>query len=95
MTYTEKRLEEFDEKFGDLLDRIDKLYGGNPEEMTTLKEALQTFLSTSIAQAEQEMMKKVVEEIEKQLVFGGQDETDDDVISKNKLLTSLQDTNPK
>ena len=63
MTYTEKVLEEFDEKFGALLDMLEKLYGGNPEEMTTFKEALKSFLSTSIHQAIAEERERVWAEI--------------------------------
>jgi len=61
MTYTEKVLAEFEEKFGALLDMLEKLYGGNPEEMTTFKEALKSFLSTSIHQARAEERSKAWE----------------------------------
>ena len=37
----------------------------------------------------QEMLEEVVGILEKQVVFTGQDETDDDVISKTELLSSL------
>ena len=64
MNYTDKILEEFEEKFGALLDMLEKLYGGNPEEMTTFKEALKSFLSTSIHQAIAEDRERIRAEIE-------------------------------
>jgi len=53
MTYTQKILEEFDEKFGYLLDMADvRVHLGNPEKTEiAFKEVLKIFLATKIHQA--------------------------------------------
>ena len=87
MTDTEKILEEFDEKFGTLLDTLEELYGGNPEEMTTFKEALKAFISTSIAQAIAEERARVVKIIKEMPNQSGYE--DGDRIDRDDLVASL------
>ena len=94
MTYTEKRLEEFDERC--LIVRArgkgegkfrPVVYWDNEEQEDA--ENIKSFLIASITQAITEDREKVRGEIEKQHMYTGRDETDDDVISKDKLLSSL------
>jgi len=59
MTYTEKMLEEFDEKYSDIFYKINK----KGSECTENKNIIKSFLSTSIQQAEQEIEVKVRLEI--------------------------------
>ena len=60
MTYTEKRLELFDEKFSKGIPPM-IIHSGSRFEHPEIK----AFLAESIHQAEQEMMKRVMEVIEK------------------------------
>jgi hypothetical protein len=58
--YTQKRLEEFDEKFSEVF----VVYGDVYE--VDQREDIKSFISTSIAQAEQEMLKRVNEILQKE-----------------------------
>jgi len=96
MTNTEKILAEFDELLSHFKNSKE-LPNTAVNELrrktnTQLENEIKAFLTTKITQALAEERERVKGEIEKQHVFTGRDETDDDVISKDKLLASL-DTN--
>jgi len=92
MTYKEKRLAEFEDKLSGIF--YSKPVNG--AKCTENKQIVRAFLSESIHQAEQEMRKKVIEEIKTAPI---PNEWEEQSIAEAKdyfihLLTSL-DTNPK
>jgi len=94
MTYTEKILEGFNEKFewtdfsGDIGTHILAKKTSSYATEETERNELRTFLSSSIQQAVAEERARVIKEIQELTGEMRTSETD-------KILTSLQDTNPK